>query len=269
MGTPLGVTGGGGFVVVVFFFGVCFGFGFLPFSTFVEPVDDSAFPDERVGVLIVEVFVLVLVVGADVDVVEVEVVVGFGLGFDGEGAVEVEVEVEVEVVWGCVLVVTVAAGVVAVTGGQDCATFVIGSCTGSGSDVGGVPGATFWKVNCWPPATVMVTVQPSADALGMAARPSTATMHAMVTAAIVSFRLFNTVANSSRGAPRANSSQLRSQLGWEGRYWLLPSFAIWNRRVWSMSNADTNTPGRSIRAKPGQPCESARSAGHCSDECVV
>lgn len=235
MGTPLGVTGGGGFGVGAFFDGFFF-VGFLPFSTFVEPEPlDSAFPDERVSpfvfvfVVVVDLVVVVVVVVGD-EVEEVEVVVGFGLGFDGEGAVEVEVEVEVEVVWGCVLVVTVAAGVVAVTGGQDCATFVIGSCTGSGSDVGGVPGATFWKVNCWPPATVMVTVQPSADALGMAARPSTATMHAMVTAAIVSFRLFNTVANSSRGAPRANSSQLRSQLGWEGRYWLLPSFAIWNRR---------------------------------------
>jgi hypothetical protein len=45
-------------------------------------------------------------------------------------------------------VVTVAAGVVAVAGGQDCATLVIGRLTGSGSEVGGVPGGTFWNVNC-------------------------------------------------------------------------------------------------------------------------
>ncbi|HTT27703.1 MAG TPA: hypothetical protein VMG37_04785 [Solirubrobacteraceae bacterium] len=234
MGTPLGVTGGGGFGVVAFFDGFFFVVGFLPFSTFVEPLD-RALPDESVVPLPVGfvVVVLVLVVGdfeVDVDVVEEEDVVGFGLGFDDAGVVEVEGEVEVEVVCGCVLVVTVAAGVVAVTGGQDCATFVIGRFTGSGSDDGGVPGATFWNVNCWPPATVIVTVQPSAEATGMAARPITATMHPMVTAAIVSFRLLNTVANSSRGAPRANSSQLRSQLGLEGRYWLPPGFAIRNRR---------------------------------------
>jgi hypothetical protein len=142
---------------------------------------------------------------------------GFGFGLVvGEAEVEVEVDVDVEevelVVCGCV-VVTVAAGVVAVTGGHDWLTFVIGRLTGRGSDVGGVPGGTFWKVNCCPPATVIVTVQPSADALGSAAKPSTVTMDPMVTAAIVSLRLFNTVAYSSRKVPRAMSSQLRSQIG--------------------------------------------------------
>jgi hypothetical protein len=210
----LGVFFFAGFFFTGFFFG-----GFLPFSTFAEPFD-RAFPDERVGpldfvvVLVVVVFVVVVVVVVD-EVVDEDVVVlvGFGLDFDGEGVVAVDVEVEVEVVCGCVLVVTVAAGVVGVTGGQDCATSVIGRFTGIGSDVGGVPGGTFWKMNCWPPATVIVTVQPSAEASGIEARPSTVAMHAMVTAATVSFRLLNTVANSSRGAPRANSSQLRSQLG--------------------------------------------------------
>ena len=197
------MTGGGGFGVVAFF-DVFFFLGLLPFSIFVEPLD-SALPDESVGGLIVEVVVFVLDVVEVVDDVEAgeELVVGFGLGLDGAAVVEVEVEAEVEVVCGCVLVVTVAAGVVAVTGGHDCATFVIGRLTGSGSDVGGVPGGTFWKVNCWPPTTVMVTVQPSADALGMAARANTATMQPRDAAATVSFRLFNTVANSSRGAPRA------------------------------------------------------------------
>jgi hypothetical protein len=45
------------------------------------------------------------------------------------------------------VVVAVAAGVVAVTGGQDWETFVIGRLTGSGSELGGVPGGTFWNVN--------------------------------------------------------------------------------------------------------------------------
>jgi hypothetical protein len=69
-----------------------------------------------------------------------------GLGF---GVVEEEVEVVVEVVCGCgVVAVTVAAGVVAVTGGHNCETLVIGRLTGSGSELGGVPGGTSWKVNC-------------------------------------------------------------------------------------------------------------------------
>ena len=45
-----------------------------------------------------------------------------------------------------VVAVTVAAGVVAVTGGQDCDTLMIGRLTGSGSELGSVPGATFWNV---------------------------------------------------------------------------------------------------------------------------
>jgi hypothetical protein len=149
----------------------------------------------------------------------------------GLGVVEAEVEVEVEVVLAGVVAVTVAAGVVAVTGGQDCETLTIGRATGSGSELGGVPGATFWKVKVWPPATVMTTVQPSADASGSAAKPKTTATEAMVTAATVSFRLVNTVACSSRGLPRAKSSQLRSQLGLFGRYKLPLCFAIRNRRV--------------------------------------
>lgn len=129
---------------------------------------------------------------------------------------------------------TVTAGVVAVTGGQDCETLTIGRLTGSCSELGGVPGATFWNVKVWPPATVMTTVQPSAEASGSAASPSTAAMAPMVTAAMVSVRLVrlvNTVAHSSRGMARAKSSQLRSQTGLSGRYKLLPGFAIRNRRL--------------------------------------
>ena len=223
MGTPLGVTGGGGVAGLVDFFDFFFA-GFFPFSTFFPEVSDRALPGAAGVVLVVDVVgevLEVLVPGFDV----VEVFVGFDVGFCAG-----VVEVEVDVVCGWV-VVTVAAGVVTVTGGHDHATLVIGSVTGSGSDVGAVPVGTFWNVNCWPPATVIVTVHPSAEALGMAARPSTVTRHATVTAAIVSFRLLNTVAYSSRGVPRVNSSQLRSQVGFSGRYWLPPSFAIRNRRV--------------------------------------
>jgi hypothetical protein len=113
-----------------------------------------------------------------------------------------------------VLVVAVTVGGPAVTGGHDWATLMIGSWTGSGSVAGSVPSGTFWNVNCWPSATVIVTVQPSADALGIAARPSTVTRQQAVTAAIITLRLLNTVAYSSpRGMPRLNSSQLRSQVG--------------------------------------------------------
>lgn len=158
------MTGGGGFGAAVFFGFVLFFFffvvGFLRFSTFDEPLPlDSAFPDESVG----DLDFVVVVVGCDlvvvVGVVDVEVEeVGRGLRFDGVvELVEVEeVELEVEVVCGWVLVVTVVAGVVPVTDGQVVETLVIGRLTGSGSEVAGVPGATFWKVNCWPPRTVIV-----------------------------------------------------------------------------------------------------------------
>ena len=135
---------------------------------------------------------------------------------DDLGAVEVEVEVEVEVVGGCwSVVVTVTDGVVEVGGGQVWETLMIGSWTGRGSVLGSVPGGTFWNVNCWPPWTVTTTVQPSADAVGIAPRPKTANRQNAVRAATatVGLRLLNTVACSSRGVPRANSSQLRSQVG--------------------------------------------------------
>jgi hypothetical protein len=70
--------------------------------------------------------------------------------FFGFGVVEVEVEAEVgagvEVVCAGVVAVTVAAGVVAVTCGHDHATLVTDTPGGSGSELTGVPCATFWKV---------------------------------------------------------------------------------------------------------------------------
>ena len=177
----------------------------------------------------------VVVVGVVVpDVVVVaEPCFGFGLGF-GVVEVEVEVEVEVDVVGVGVVAVTVAAGVVAVTGGQDWETFVIAAPAGIGSAVGGVPGAMFWNTSVSGPVgrlTVTVTVQPSADAFGRAASPRTATIQPKVTAAIFSFRLVNTVAYSSRGLPLANSSsQLPSQVGLTRTLLAAGSFAIRNRR---------------------------------------
>ena len=210
-------------MVAFFDFFFFFFFGFFPFSTFFPDPSDRALPGAASVEVVVWGVLEVLVVGFDV-VGFVELPVWFCFGFG-----VVEAEVEVEVVCGWVLVVTVAAGVVAVTGGHDWATLVIGRLTGSGSDVGGVPSGTFWNVNCWPPATVIVTVHPAAEAFGIAPRPSAVTTHATVTAAILSFRLLNTVAYSSRRVPRANSSQLRSQIGLKGRYWLPRSFAIRNR----------------------------------------
>lgn len=105
-----------------------------------------------------------------------------------EKVVVVGVEVEVEVVCGEVLV---AAGVVAVAVGHDRETCVIGSLTGSGSDDARVPGGTFRKVNCRPPWTVTFTVQPSAEASGITARPNTVTTEMTLTAARINFRRLN------------------------------------------------------------------------------
>jgi hypothetical protein len=177
--------------------------------------------------LFVFVFVVFVVFVGVLDVVDLVD------GVDDLGAVEVEVEVEVEVVGGWwTVVVTVTDGVVEVAGGQVWDTLMIGSWTGRGSVLGSVPAGTFLNVNCWPPWTVTTTVQPSADAAGIAPRPNTARRQDTVSAATatVGLRLLNTVAYSSRGLPRVNSSQLRSQVGLGGRYWLSPSFAIRNRR---------------------------------------
>src|SRR6202044_3301846 len=115
---------------------------------------------------------------------------------------------EVEVVLCGVVVVTVTAGVVVVVDGQDHpGVLMTWAPGGSGSADSGVPAGMFWKVSCCPPRIVTVTEQPSASALGIAARPNTMTAHPAATAAILSLRLLNTVAYSSRKVPRAISSQ--------------------------------------------------------------
>jgi hypothetical protein len=203
VGMPLGVTGGGGAGVdflcgLAFFLGAPGCLRLLPALPRPSRPEASPLPEPLV---VVELWVVVVGVVEVVEVVE-ELCDGFGLG-----VVDVEVEVEVEVVGGGCVVVTVTAGVVVVVDGHDWATLVIGRLTGSGSDVGGVPGATFWNVNCWPPATVIVTVHPSAEALGIEDRPSTATTAPMAMATNLSLRLLNTMAYSSRKVPRAISSQ--------------------------------------------------------------
>jgi hypothetical protein len=151
------------------------------------------------------------------------------------GVVEVGVEVEVDVVGEGVVAVPVDAGAVAVAGGQDWETLVIGRLTGSGSELGGVPGGTFANVKACPPATVTVTVQPSAEALGSAASPSTATVDPKATAATLSFRVLNKVAYSSRKVPLANSSELQSQVGLIRTLPAAGDLCNWEPSVWSLS----------------------------------
>ncbi len=121
----------------------------------------------------------------------VDVVVFFG-GLEGVD-VEVGVEVEVEVVGGGAEVV-VGGGeevVVVAAGGQDSETLAtppgrfrleMGAPTGSD------------KESVCPVIKVTVTVQSSADAVGIAAIPVTAKVTATATAPTVSFRLLNNVA---------------------------------------------------------------------------
>ncbi|MBV9943596.1 MAG: hypothetical protein JO262_15830 [Solirubrobacterales bacterium] len=216
VGTPLSVLAGEDvgallFVVVFGLFGLfglfgwfgffgCFGFAGLGCLTLLAPCELPWFVWEGFCPLpFPELFLAGC--GAFDSIVVVGVV--DDAPWDGFGLAGVDVELEV--------VVVVVVVVVLVPGGHDCTTLVMGRFTGSGNELAGVPGGTFWKVKVLPPATVMITVQPLAEALGIAARPSTATTDAKVTAAIFSFRLLNTVAYPSRRMPRANSSQLRSQ----------------------------------------------------------
>jgi hypothetical protein len=150
VGTPLLVLGGGGvggfFVLCGLAFGFFFGLGWGAEEAFLRLLPAFEVPEFSLTGLWpgLELLDEGLLGDCWVVVVCVELVERVGLGLcvgELDGLVEVEV-----VVGGCV-VVTVAAGVVAVTGGQDCATLVIGRLTGRGSELGGVLGATFWNVN--------------------------------------------------------------------------------------------------------------------------
>lgn len=105
-----------------------------------------------------------------------------------EGEVEVEVDVVdpepvevvelvgVELLVGLVvvvvvLVVTETAGVVELVGVHCSLSEATGPVIGRPIAEMGVPGATLtWKTSCWPPTRVTVTVQSSADAVGIEAR---------------------------------------------------------------------------------------------------
>lgn len=77
---------------------------------------------------------------------------------------------------------------------QDSETDCTGPVTGSLMDERGVPGATLTvKLTFWPPTSVTVTTQVSAEAVGSAAIPQKASDDAIVTTATTSFRLLNTV----------------------------------------------------------------------------
>jgi hypothetical protein len=189
----------------------------------------------------------------------------FGLG---EVAVDVDVEVAVEVVGGGAVAVTVAAGVVAVVVGHDHVGPLTICAPGGSSEDTDVPAATFWNVSVWPPRIVTTTVQPSAEASGSAARPNTAAMEPMVTAAMVSFRLVNTVAYSSRGMPHVKSSRLRSQVGLIRTLLAAAELCNWEPSVWGMSvRVPASRDGRSRTHR--QSLESARTGGHCSERRVV
>jgi hypothetical protein len=154
VGTPLLVTGGGGVgglarFFLFFFFFFCFGLGFGA-AGWVTFLPASEVPGlSFVGLCplpwpatVVEVWMVVVGVELlDVDEEEPGEVF-FGLGFEVVEVVVLEGGVEVGAV-----AVTVSAGVVAVAGGQDWETLVIAAPGGSGSELGGVPGATFWKMS--------------------------------------------------------------------------------------------------------------------------
>jgi hypothetical protein len=136
--------------------------------------------EEAPSLLLVPVGSGVLVV-EPVVVVDDDVVVGLC-----EGEVEVEVEVEpgeldelvdevglevVDVVVVVVLVVTLTEGAVEVDGAHCSLSETTTPLIGSPIAEIGVPGGTLTlKVNVWPPTTVTVTVQASAEAVGIDAR---------------------------------------------------------------------------------------------------
>ncbi len=77
---------------------------------------------------------------------------------------------------------------------HDSVSKTTGTVSGSGIEDSGVPVGTFTvNLNCWPPATVTVSRQVSAEATGIAARPNTTSTTLAATQATNSFRVLNNV----------------------------------------------------------------------------
>ena len=112
--------------------------------------------------------------------------VGFDVVDELVGVEELVVGVAVVVV---VLVVTATAGVVVLVGVHCSLSEATGPVIGSPIAEMGVPGATLtWKTSCWPPTSVTVTVQSSADAVGIAARAIATKIVAAMASTVTSFR---------------------------------------------------------------------------------
>ena len=109
--------------------------------------------------------------------------------------VGVDLVVGVVVVVDGLLVVTVTAGVVGVLlVWQLAVTFWTGGVPGGSICAGGVPGAAFTvKVTVWPSSSVAVTVQVSAEAVGMAATAITTRIIPTLARANFSLWLIDTV----------------------------------------------------------------------------
>jgi hypothetical protein len=75
---------------------------------------------------------------------------------------------------------------------------------------------------------VIVITHVSADAVGIAAIPSIATVTAAVTTPTTSFRLLNTVVFLLPPLRRASRFRRARMAAFGGRYWLTPAFATVN-----------------------------------------
>jgi hypothetical protein len=110
------------------------------------------------------------------------------------------VELGVEVVDGVVVLLVVGVEV------QDSVTPATGPDTGSLIDDRGVFGGTSTvKLTFWPPTSVTVTTQVSAEAAGMPASPNSVSADTADAIATTSFRLLNTVALSPPARRRLHS----------------------------------------------------------------
>ncbi len=108
-----------------------------------------------------------------------------------------------------------------VVGAQDSVTPTTPTLTGRGICESGVPGATLTgNDSCLPPINVTVTTHCSAEAVGIAAMPSTASTIAAVSAPVATFRLLSTIGltppavyRTMKAAPRRPAARERTLLG--------------------------------------------------------